>query len=198
MQEAGPRERWRLSQEAFDRLLEVFSPNRQAAAESYEAMRARLIRFFTWERVPFPEDHADETINRVAKRLSEGEEVQNPASYFYGVARMVLREAMAQNQRHARALEEVRRHAQRAAAEEAVGEERAAMECLNRCLEHAGAEQRAFLVRYYQGDKRSRIENRRRMAEELALPLNALRNRALRLRGKMENCVSKCVKARRA
>jgi hypothetical protein len=58
--------------------------------------------------------------------------------------------------------------------------------------------QRSFILRYYQGDKRCRVENRHRMAEELDLPLNALRNRALRLREKIENCVSKCISTKRA
>jgi DNA-directed RNA polymerase specialized sigma24 family protein len=199
MQKTGVRDRWRLSQDAFDRLLTAFSPDRQIAAEKYEAMRARLIRFFTWERTPFPEDHADETINRIAKRLSEGEEIQNSGSYFYGVARMVLREVIAENQRRARAVEEFARHERRAAGADADAERaHAVMDCLSHCLERAGPEPRAFIVRYYQGDQSSRIENRRRMAEELGLPLNALRNRALRLREKIEDCVTKCMSAKRA
>ncbi|MBS1855141.1 MAG: sigma-70 family RNA polymerase sigma factor [Acidobacteria bacterium] len=199
MQGTGAREPWRLTQEAFDRLLEMLAGDRQVAAERYEAIRARLIRFFTWERAPLPEDHADETINRVAKRLSDGEEIKDAGGYFYGVARMVLREVMAETQRRARGAEEFERHERRMAeAEHDRDQKQEAMDCLSRCLEHAGPRERSFIVRYYQGDKRNRIENRRRMAEELDLPLNALRNRALRLREKIENCVLKCINAKRA
>ncbi len=198
MRGAGARERWGLSQEAFDRLLEGFSSDRREAAELYEAMRARLIRFFQWERAPFPEDHADETINRVAKRLGDGEEVKDTGAYFYGVARLVLREVVAERSRRARAVEEFERHERRMAAEGDRDRERAAMDCLSRCLERMPPESRAFIVRYYEGDRSRRIENRQRMARELDLPLNAVRNRALRLREKIENCVLKCMNSKQA
>jgi DNA-directed RNA polymerase specialized sigma24 family protein len=196
VQEAGSRERWRLSQASFDGLLAALSEDRRIAAERYERIRARLIKFFAWERGPFPEDHADETINRVAKRVSEGEELLHPDSYFYGVARMVLKETIAENRRRARAVEELHQQAQVVDPPGEPEEKRTALDCLSRCLQHAGAEQRSFILRYYQGERRLRIENRRRMARELDVPLNALRNRALRLREKLENCVSKCLNAR--
>ena len=60
---------------------------------------------------------------------------------------------------------------------------------LEHCLGLLSADQRSFLLEYYQGEQRTRIENRKRMAERLRLPLNAVRNRALRLREKLENCV---------
>ena len=63
------------------------------------------------------------------------------------------------------------------------------MEILQSCLERLPDEQRALLLDYHQGDGRERIENRRRIARRLDVPLNALRIRVHRIRTKLEECV---------
>src|SRR5436305_1633088 len=88
----APRHKWALTQEAFDRLLAALGEDRQSAGEKYLEIRSNLLRFFEWRGCPFPEDHADETMNRVAKRLAEGEEIRNPSGYCTGVARLLLLE----------------------------------------------------------------------------------------------------------
>src|ERR1044071_418476 len=77
----APRRKWTLTQEAFDRLLTTFGADRARRAEKYLEVRSNLVRFFEWRGCPFPEDHADETINRAAKRLVEGEQIANPSGY---------------------------------------------------------------------------------------------------------------------
>jgi hypothetical protein len=47
---------------------------------------------------------------------------------------------------------------------------------------------------YYAGEKRARIERRQRLAAQLGIEINALRNRALRLREKLETCVENCLR----
>ncbi|MBL8114745.1 MAG: hypothetical protein JNK60_17825, partial [Acidobacteria bacterium] len=47
-----------------------------------------------------------------------------------------------------------------------------------------------LLLRYYQGDGASRIENRKALADELHVPMNALRIRVHRLRERLERCVT--------
>jgi DNA-directed RNA polymerase specialized sigma24 family protein len=183
------KQKWRLTQEAFDGLLGVLHDDRERAAERYERLRAKLIKFFEWERCESPEDCADETINRVAKRVSEGERLGNADGYFYGVARMLASESGLVARRKARVAEELAREG---AAEEDP-ETTAALECLEGCLRGMPQEQSDFILEYYQGDQRMRIETRRRMALRLQLPVNAVRNRALRLREKMEGCVRQCL-----
>ena len=55
-------------------------------------------------------------------------------------------------------------------------------DALSHCLGGLSEESRLFLERYYTGDAGRRIQNRQLLAEELGIALNALRNRALRLR----------------
>ena len=61
-----------LTSTAFTRLLACLDPDRERAGEKYEDLRRTLIKFFEWRNAPFPEDHTDETFNRIAKKLGEG------------------------------------------------------------------------------------------------------------------------------
>ena len=83
--------------EAFARLLACLDAAPDQAAAKYEELRQSLVTFFAFRNVADPEDLADETLNRVAYRLSEGQEITtgNPSYYFYAVARNVWRETLA-------------------------------------------------------------------------------------------------------
>src|SRR5436309_13196168 len=103
----APRRKWILTQEAFDKLLASFGEDRESAAEKYLEIRGNLIRFFEWRGCPFPEDHADETMNRVARKLAAGEEVRTPSAYCIGVARLLLLEIGKERAREQQAMSEM-------------------------------------------------------------------------------------------
>src|SRR5262245_59386893 len=86
--------KWDLTQEAFDRLLTWLNPNKEQAAREYEQIRRHLIKIFICRGCTCPEDLADETINRVARRLQEiaATYAGNPHAYFCGVARNIYLE----------------------------------------------------------------------------------------------------------
>ena len=65
-----------LTTDTFTRLLNSLDEDRERAGEKYEELRRTLIRFFEWRGAPFPEEHADEALNRVARRLGEGVEIK--------------------------------------------------------------------------------------------------------------------------
>lgn len=181
--------KWALTDEAFSVLLDRLADDRDRAAERYEAIRTRLIRFFGWERCPAAPDLADEVLNRLAKRLVEGEQVEAVEKYAYGIARMVLRETGAKTERNMAAVTELLRLApdQRHAEPRSLG-------CVVQCLGRLSVQEREFILEYYTGDGRQRIQNRRKMANRLNLPLNAVRNRALRLRERLERCSIECIR----
>ena len=188
---ATPRAKWVLTQAAFDRLLSCLNAEREAAGQKYVEIRGNLIRFFEWRGCAFPEDHADETINRVARRVSQGEEIRNPAGYFLGVGRLVLLEVYKEREKQQRALGELAYASPEPQHSDDL-EPRA--ECLKRCLEGHTPDNRELILEYYQGEKAAKIETRRKLSERLKTPLNTLRMRALRLRERLQICVTDCLK----
>jgi DNA-directed RNA polymerase specialized sigma24 family protein len=187
--------RWLLSQEAFDGLLSAMDSDRGLAAEKYEAIRTRLLRFFAWQGLATPEDCADETLNIVARRLSEGETIQNISGYCSGVARVVLLE-----HRRKQLGEEMHRHtlAGDPAGDEDSREDRERdLRALERCLDALQADSREMILAYYCTDGDGLMGNRRNLAKRLGLPLNALRIRAHRVRSQLERCVKQALEASR-
>jgi DNA-directed RNA polymerase specialized sigma24 family protein len=181
---------WTLTQEAFDKLLITLGGDRDSGSEKYLEIRNNLTRFFEWRGCSFPEDHADETINRLAKKIDEGEEIQNPAGYAMGVARLVLLEILKGRQREQSALNEIGA-AGDVYVEPDEGEDR--LQCLQKCLQTLSPENRELILQYYQGEKGEKIQNRKKLLERLGVPVNTLRMRALRLRERLQTCVEECL-----
>ena len=191
------KKRWSLTPEAFDKLLASLDPDRERAGEKYEQIRSGLVCFFEWRGSPFPEEHADETINRVARKIDVGEQVSDPFTYVYGVARMLLLEVYKEREKERVALAHLPPpHQPSLSEQEEQADTELRLDCLERCLDELSTESRDFLSQYYEGEKRIKIENRQRLAERLQIPLNALRLRARRIRGKLENCVAECFRER--
>ena len=184
------RQKWTLTQEAFDKLLLALGGDRDSGSQKYLEIRTNLTRFFEWRGCSFPEDHADETINRVAKKVAEGEEILNPAGYAMGVARLLLLEIIKGRQREQSALNELGT-ASELYVEPDDGEGR--LTCLKQCLQSLSPDNRDLILQYYQGEKSEKIRNRKNLLEKLGVPVNTLRMRALRLRERLQGCVEECV-----
>jgi DNA-directed RNA polymerase specialized sigma24 family protein len=186
----GLRRKWTLTREAFDDLLAALDGDRERAAAEYLELRDNLVRFFEWRGCFFPDDHADETLNRVAKRLAAGEEIRNPAGYALGVARLLLLEIVKERAREQVAWKESAEA--RENLENGTDSERR-LDCLRDCLSHLSSDNRELIVQYYQGEKGEKIQNRKKLVERLGIPVNTLRMRALRLREKLQVCVEQCL-----
>jgi DNA-directed RNA polymerase specialized sigma24 family protein len=191
----GEERRWELTPEALASLLAFLGPDEDEAARAYERIRRRLVQIFDWRGCPRPEELADETFNRVAHKLAGGLEVEaeDPLRYFCGVAYRVFKEVLREKQREREALAEVR-HMPPPAGNDS--EEETRLVCLDDCLSGIGDNQREMMLRYHTGDGRKRIDSRHALAEELEVPLNALRIRVHRLRVKLEACVRDCLKVK--
>ena len=189
MTPAQPRHKWELTETGLARFLAALDAHAERAAERYESLRLALVKFFDWQRAMFPEDLADETINRVARKLDEGEELRDAASFCHGVARLVLlesRKGPAARRVEMEALETV---AAPIAPDREEEDDRSA--ALQHCLNELPPESRALILRYYEDERREKIDGRTTLAAELRIPLNALRSRAQRIRDRLERCVKK-------
>jgi DNA-directed RNA polymerase specialized sigma24 family protein len=185
-----------LDKDVWQALLDSFSVDPSEAARFYEQQRIRLIRHFARESCPAPEELADECFNRAGRKLAAGEIVPDVARLLSGIARMLVLEDRRSPQRRIIPLTEAVEIQLRPARPPEPGREQA-LRCMDRCLSTIPSAHRDFLYRYYVGDAGERIRNRQRMAAELGLTLNALRNRALRARERLERCVQDCLTADR-
>ena len=66
------------------------------------------------------------------------------------------------------------------------------LSCLEQCTQKLSPQDEELILCYYIGKERTKIENRRALAEELAISMNALAIRACRIRNKLEACVTEC------
>jgi DNA-directed RNA polymerase specialized sigma24 family protein len=186
---AGSTARWSLTRQALGRLLERLDPDPEAAGRAYEALRMRLLDYFDWKGAHRPEVAADETLDRLARRLEEGEAVERVEAYAHGVARLVLLEHLRLQLREQRASAAMAH--QPAGAPPA--DEEARIACLTRCLERLPPEDRALIVAYYEGAGRSHLEGRKDLATRLGIGYATLKTRAHRLRLRLETCLRECL-----
>lgn len=183
------RPKWELTGAAFAKLLARLDADEERAGARYEALRLALVKFFDWQGVALAEDLTDETLNRVARKLDEGETLHDVPAYCHGVARLVLREYQRSSAQRRVNIEEVTP----VAAPPEIVEPDQRRACLAGCLGELPMESRQLILRYYQDDKRQKIDARAALAAQLGIPLNALRSRAQRIRDRLEQCVKRCV-----
>ena len=179
-------QKWSLTKDAFDRLLAALGSDRENAGYQYLRIRRDLVRLFEWRGCLTPDDYADETMNRCARKIAEGEQIRDITTYSIGVARMLLREMSRDRSRLARSLDEIP-ELRSAWSENAVDME-TRVESLRRSLARLSEEDRHLILNYYEGDKSEKIRRRKMLMETLGIPASTLRMRALRVREKLQEC----------
>jgi DNA-directed RNA polymerase specialized sigma24 family protein len=179
---------WDLTSESFARLLAALDSDQQRAAERYEQLRRKLVNFFEWRGSATADELADETLNRLARKIDEGEPIRNLSSYLGGMARLVWLESLKEQERQRGAFEDLSISSQHPAKTDLQR-----IECFEFCLQSLPPENHVLILDYYRDEKSARIALRKRLAEKLGTPLNALRIRAHRIRIQLEQCVGECV-----
>lgn len=201
---------WELSYSPFHQLLKWFDEGEDSSGQKYLEMRRRLVLYFDRKNCLSPDELADETFNRVARRLEEEGAIvtDSPAHYCYIVARFVLLEALRKQQRE-ESLDEklstqswgrIHEPTPTPDVELAAYDERQEREqrssCLDSCISALEPHDRQLIIDYYRGNQRAKIENRNAIAAQMGLTKNALCIRACRIRDKLDLCVKKCLDAR--
>jgi RNA polymerase sigma factor (sigma-70 family) len=176
-----------ITQTEFAAMLAWLDPHsEQRAAEKYEEIRRRLVQIHERRGCREAEELFDETSNRVCKKVKEVAPTYtgDPALYFYAVANKVCLEYLKKNKKRVPTppsppdTEEVeRRHA-----------------CLDHCLGKQSPVSRELILQYYEGEKQAKIQHRQRVADLLGIDLKTLRVRARRIRVKLLECMSDCLK----
>lgn len=183
---------WRpkeLSKEEFDLLLEALDPDRDRAADAYLQLTERLRLYFgTVVRID-SEELAAQTLTRVAKKLASGEKIKVLPAYCYGVARLIRLEALRKPDAQMTSLDE-QTNLQPLQPEDLEYKQRVAR--LNHCLKKLPEQDARLFVEYWlEHQEGSKIEARKRLAEENHLTPTALRLRIFRIRAKLQECIEK-------
>ena len=176
---------WELTQPALEKVLRWLDKDLGKAGEKYEEIRAALIGIFIRRGCSNAEELADTTIDRVIRKLDviTGDYHGDPALYFYGVAQMVQ-------------LEYLRRQYPPVEQQSPTPQDYTQQDydCLEKCLAGLTTANRQLIEFYYQGDRESKMTNRKGMAKALGVSLNVLRVRAHRVRDHLRKCLEECRK----
>jgi DNA-directed RNA polymerase specialized sigma24 family protein len=189
-----PKEKWVLTQEAFDRLLSWLDPDRERAGEKYEKIRSRLIKRFRQLGCAEPEEAANEAIDRVAKKLPEIIETYkgDPMPYFFSVAHYVHMEYLKRPM--AVPLPETDlSHPDLPRTPGEVDDDELLDSCLRHCMEHLTQHSREMILQYYYGERQIKIRLRKELSERMGIKLTNLRLKAQRVRADLKKCILGCM-----
>jgi DNA-directed RNA polymerase specialized sigma24 family protein len=181
-----------LTPEAFAAFLTRLSLDPEGAGEKYEELRRQLIKFFEWRDAFIADQLADETLNRAARKIHEGERIEkNILAFCLGVARFVLKE----HKRHPdnRRVEIDELFAFTAPPVQQEEDDDLWLVCLRDCLSSLPEEDRTLIIEYYEEDKQAKIDNREALAAKLGISPHALFSRAKRIRDRLEQSVMDCI-----
>jgi DNA-directed RNA polymerase specialized sigma24 family protein len=174
-----------LTHDDLKSLFAWLDPDPNRAIAKYEVIQRGLIERFINRGCMDAESLADETIDRVTKKVAEISTtyVGNPANYFHGVAKRVFLEYCRKR----------RVEATRPPPEPEPTFSEIYYDCLELCLGALPLEKRDLILRYYAEMKSAKIESRKEIRQKMSLKPNALRVRTHRIRKTLERCVSECV-----
>jgi DNA-directed RNA polymerase specialized sigma24 family protein len=170
-QESSPG--WTLEYSAFHELLKWLGPDPETAGQQYEFIRQKLIALFRRRTCVFPDELADETINRVVRKLPQikSSYVGSPARYFCGVAKKVYLESLRPGP------------VQKPLPAPCAGEDLEELfQRLEIALGRLKQSDRELVLCYYQEGGRRKIGHRKDLAKKLGVSLNTLRLRVYRIR----------------
>lgn len=150
----------------------------------FEQHRRYLITLLTYAGAADPEHLSDTVLDRAAKRLTEGEAIDNIRAWLRGAARMVLLESQTNLRRESDAA---------VAGAEFVHKFGSGTEAdhtfLDECLNRLTPDHRSLIESYYQPQGKSLLETRRKLSIDLGISSENLRTRALRVRKALEECL---------
>jgi DNA-directed RNA polymerase specialized sigma24 family protein len=178
----------------LDSLLRQLSPDREQAGMEYEQLRRRLITMFTFRHCAEPESLADETLDRVARKIAEspgwGAEIPSRTGRVFGVAWNVARESFREHR--PMALPEQWDPADPSSRLEDAENVERAERCLDACLTQLPPQERDLVLAYYREQRSARITLRSALASSLGLTPSGLRVKVHRLTGGLRSCIAAC------
>ena len=178
----------------FNNLLDRFSSDAEEAGKKYEQIREGLIKYFYYRGCLDPETLADETINRVAAKLSgiRFDEKFVLANYFYSFAANIYLEDCRERKKYVLIENE---NLEFLGADEGAPEEKnnVLQACMEKCLAGCAPSESSLLMKYYGFGRDERAEQRKILAAKQSISVEFLHTKVSRLRKSLRVCLKKCM-----
>jgi DNA-directed RNA polymerase specialized sigma24 family protein len=188
---APSQKKWTPTPQSFEKLLAAFDADLEGAGKIYEQVRLKLLRYFERNGVADADLRADVTLDRVMRRVDEGEIIENIMPFIFKVATFVRMESWKDEKQLRKAEDEIKKTTEVTHNPVVIQNPRGF--CLDRCLNNLPVETRTLMLDYYSEEGSAKIRLRKQMAKRLDIEMNALRIRAHRIRISLESCVKNCI-----
>jgi DNA-directed RNA polymerase specialized sigma24 family protein len=177
-------------QNPYEKYLRWLSPDRDVAEEKHKEITRRLVRFFVQQSCNESHECASETIERVVRIIDSKEQhfdVIDPLRFCLGVAKNVEREHRKRRKKYvslddrdfpAKVLDDLQEQK---------------LKCLDGCLDKLPVDERNLMIRYHEGGRHEKINNRKKLAAELGCTSTALRIKVCRINAKLYDCMTDCL-----
>ncbi len=172
----------------------AFDGDGPSVVDRFRDLQSKLIFYFERRHCFDPEELADETLERVMRKLCEGTEVLDLTSYSYGVARNVFYEYL-RRERAKHKYSEEQRHRPEAAVgadDEAEARERR-LRCLEGCMARLKKREHWLLFEYYRYKGQRKVSHKQKLAEQLNISREALTLRIFHLKRRLKACIQDCL-----
>lgn len=191
------RKRREVGEQDLRRLLGRLDPDPECAWQAYGELHLALLTYFQHNHCVDPEQLADETLDRIARK-PEAVEIVNVAEFAFGIARNLRREAgrrtaLRTDLAYLMQCEEGK--SKEPSPEETIVsklEMNTRRACLRRCLARLTPEERQLFQQYHPDECEALDEHRQRLADAMGVSWVSLRMRVSRIRRKLEQCFQDC------
>jgi DNA-directed RNA polymerase specialized sigma24 family protein len=172
--------------ESFASLLVALGDAGKQEGAHYEQLRSKLIFFFSRRSMLFPEDLADEVLDRLAQRVSDGTQIASIPGFALGIARHVAQEQSAGKNCLQTMGDDFWDNVPAYSATQSNEEEIA---CMERCLKMLPSAERQILKAYYLSSSDNLMQARKSLAERIGISPNTLRQRVFLARQSLRACM---------
>ena len=180
-----------LTSKGFEKLLALFSADRDEAGEKYEAARTGLQRFFRFKGCDDTATLADETMDRVAARLEAVEEIvkSNPIAYLLGFASNIVLEYRRKIVKEREYQENL--HAPLASTDHETMETESG--CLTECMGRLAQNEREMMISYFTAKGVEKQRRREILCKRLGCTAGSLYTQIHRLKLSLRGCIQDCL-----
>jgi DNA-directed RNA polymerase specialized sigma24 family protein len=173
-----------ITPEAFHALMAALG-DAGSRADRYEQLRSRLIFFFSRRLLSFPEDLADEVLDRLAFRLSQHTEIASVEAFALGIARHVAQESKRKDL--SKDVEDSFFY--NIPAVSATQSDEPEIVRMERCLKKLPSAEARLIKEYYLATDNNMIQARKSMAGKMGISQLTLRQRVFVVRQRLKECM---------